>query len=143
MVGRTIRGLCGVMGDQQRPFSYLKTSGNTALRELKEGVLVSRSLSGQTHEVELTERDRAILDFERSWWANDAPKDQQVQERFELSLTRYYQLLVELLDMPEAALYDPLVVRRLQRQRDRRRQARRSLMIDETVTPTGSTGDET
>ena len=112
-------------------------------RERREGVLESRSLSGQTHMVELTERDRAILDFERSWWANDAPKDQQVQERFELSFTRYYQLLVELLDMPEAALYDPLVVRRLQRQRDRRRQARRSSMIDETVTPTGSTGDET
>ncbi len=112
-------------------------------RELREGVLESRSLSGQTHMVELTERDRAILDFERSWWTNDAPKDQQVQERFELSLTRYYQLLVELLDMPEAALYDPLVVRRLQRQRDRRRQARRESMIDETVTPTGSTGDET
>jgi len=53
-----------------------------------------------------------------------APKDVQIRERFELSATRYYQLLGELLDDAEAMAYDPLVVRRLQRQRDRRRRAR-------------------
>ncbi|MBR12570.1 MAG: hypothetical protein CL442_05390 [Acidimicrobiaceae bacterium] len=74
--------------------------------------------------VALTQRDRDILDFERSWWTVTAPKDVQIRERFELSATRYYQLLGELLDDAEAMAYDPLVVRRLQRQRDRRRRAR-------------------
>lgn len=72
----------------------------------------------------LTERDRAILDFERTWWTEPGPKDTAIRERFELSGTRYYQLLTELLDDPEALEYDPLLVRRLRRARDRRRRAR-------------------
>jgi hypothetical protein len=72
----------------------------------------------------LTERDRAILDFERTWWTEPGPKDTAIRERFELSGTRYYQLLTELLDDPEAMAYDPLLVRRLRRVRERRRRAR-------------------
>ena len=72
----------------------------------------------------LTERDRAILDFERSWWREPGPKEQAIKDRFELSSTRYYEILGELLAMAEAEAYDPLVVRRLRRQRDRRRRAR-------------------
>ena len=72
----------------------------------------------------LTQRDRDILDFERSWWTATAPKDVQIRERFELSATRYHQLIGELLVTTDAMDYDPLVVRRLQRQRDRRRRAR-------------------
>ena len=72
----------------------------------------------------LTQRDREILDFERVWWIEAEPKDAQIRERFELSTTRYHQLLAELLDDEEALSYDPLVVRRLRRQRDRRRRAR-------------------
>jgi len=72
----------------------------------------------------LTDRDKAILDFERTWWTEDAPKDVAINRRFELSATRYYKILSELLELPEAADYDPLVVRRLRRQRDRRRRAR-------------------
>jgi hypothetical protein len=72
----------------------------------------------------LTERDRAILDFERSWWTEAGPKDAAIRERFELSGTRYYQLLAELIDDPDALEHDPLLVRRLRRVRDRRRRAR-------------------
>ncbi len=72
----------------------------------------------------LTRRDRDILDFERSWWTATSPKDVQIRERFELSATRYHQLLGELLEDGQAMAYDPLVVRRLRRQRDRRRRAR-------------------
>ena len=72
----------------------------------------------------LTARDRAILEFERSWWSESGPKETAILERFELSTTRYYQILGELLDSPEALEYDPLVVRRLRRMRDRRRRAR-------------------
>lgn len=72
----------------------------------------------------LTDRDRAILDFERSWWTEAGPKDTAIRERFELSGTRYYQLLTELLDDPAALEYDPLLIRRLRRVRERRRRAR-------------------
>ncbi len=72
----------------------------------------------------LSDRDRAILDFERSWWIEPGPKELAIRERFELSPTRYYQVLNELLDSSDALAYDPLVVRRLRRMRDRRRRAR-------------------
>ena len=74
--------------------------------------------------MQLTDRDRAILDFERTWWAEGGSKELAIRERFELSATRYYQLLAELIESPEALDYDPLVVRRLRRVRDRRRRAR-------------------
>ncbi len=74
--------------------------------------------------MELTDRDRAILDFERSWWTESGPKEVAIRERFELSGARYYQILNELLESDEAYAYDPLVVRRLRRLRDRRRRAR-------------------
>ena len=73
---------------------------------------------------ELTERDRAILDFERTWWAEPGSKEAAIRERFELSATRYYQLLTEIVDTAAALAYDPLAVRRLRRDRDRRRRAR-------------------
>jgi hypothetical protein len=72
----------------------------------------------------LSDRDRAIIDFERSWWAEPGPKEQAIRNRFALSATRYYQLLGELLDNDEALAYDPLLLRRLRRMRDRRRRAR-------------------
>jgi hypothetical protein len=72
----------------------------------------------------LSDRDRAILDFERTWWSEPGPKETAIKERFDLSPTRYYQVLADLLDSPDAIAYDPLVVRRLRRLRDRRRRAR-------------------
>jgi hypothetical protein len=72
----------------------------------------------------LSDRDRAIIDFERSWWAEPGPKELAIRDRFDLSATRYYQLLGQLLDAPEALEYDPLLLRRLRRMRDRRRRAR-------------------
>ena len=73
---------------------------------------------------QLQPRDRAILDFESSWWAESGPKEQLIRDRFELSATRYYQILNELLETDEAYEYNPLVIRRLRRLRHRRRRAR-------------------
>ena len=75
-------------------------------------------------ERQLTERERAILDFEGTWWSEPGSKERAIRDRFELSATRYYQLLNEVIDLSGALAYDPLVVRRLRRQRDRRRRAR-------------------
>jgi hypothetical protein len=72
----------------------------------------------------LTDRDRAILDFERTWWSEPGPKAAAIQARLGLSPTRYYRLLAELLGSSEAAAYDPLVVRRLRKLRSNRRRAR-------------------
>lgn len=72
----------------------------------------------------LSERDCAILDFERSWWLGPGSKEDAIRERFGISTTRYYQILGRLVDTDDAEAYDPLVVRRLRRVRDRRRRAR-------------------
>jgi hypothetical protein len=72
----------------------------------------------------LSERDRAILDFEGSWWTVSGPKEASIKARLGLSATRYYQVIAGLVDLEEAEAYDPLVVRRLRRERDRRRRAR-------------------
>ncbi len=72
----------------------------------------------------LSDRDRAILDFERTWWSERGPKRSAIQARFGFSPGRYYRLLGELIGSPEAASYDPLVVRRLRKLRSNRRRAR-------------------
>lgn len=76
----------------------------------------------------LSKRDKAVLDFERSWWLVPGPKDRAVQEHLGMSAGRYYQILRDLLDNGEAMAYDPLTVRRLRKvraDRTRRRAAPR------------------
>lgn len=77
----------------------------------------------------LSDRDRAILDFERSWWvasdtATSRTKEATIRSRLDLSPTRYYELLRALSASSDAAAYDPLVVRRLRKSQSRRRRAR-------------------
>jgi hypothetical protein len=72
----------------------------------------------------LSSRERAILDFERSWWTLPGPKEQAIRQAFDLSPARYYRLLAELVETDDALFYDPLVVRRLRRERNRRRRQR-------------------
>jgi hypothetical protein len=78
----------------------------------------------QAFGVALTDHERAVLDFERSWWTADGVKAVLIEDRLGLTSARYYQVLNELLDRPDALDHDPLVVRRLRRLRDRRRRAR-------------------
>jgi hypothetical protein len=76
----------------------------------------------------LSARDAAMLDFERQWWKYAGAKEQAVREKFDMSATRYYQVLNALIDRPEALAHDPLLVRRLRRlraTRQRQRSARR------------------
>jgi len=74
--------------------------------------------------MELPPRDRAILDFERSWWRLPGPKERAIRARLRMSATRYYRRLGELIELPAALAYDPLTVKRLRRYRDERRRAR-------------------
>lgn len=72
----------------------------------------------------LDDRERAILDFERQWWKHAGAKEDAIRSEFSLSAARYYQVLGALIDRREALVYDPMLVKRLQRMRDARSAAR-------------------
>ncbi|SDQ53625.1 DUF3263 domain-containing protein [Thermostaphylospora chromogena] len=72
----------------------------------------------------LSDRDRELLDFERQWWRHAGAKEQAIRDTFGLSATRYYQLLAQLIDRPEALEHDPMLVKRLRRLREDRRRRR-------------------
>ncbi len=72
----------------------------------------------------LTERDAAVLSFERHWWRHAGAKEQAIRGQFDLSAARYYQLLAVVIDSPAALAHDPMLVKRLHRMRDARAQAR-------------------
>ena len=84
---------------------------------------------------ELTERDLAILDFERSWWKHAGVKEQAIKERFEMSATRYYQLLNDLLEHPAAMTQDPILVKRLKRLRVYRQRQRVARLLGAEYSP--------
>ena len=72
----------------------------------------------------LDRAERDLIDFERSWWRHGGSKERAVRARFGLSSTRYHQLLMRTIDLPQALTYDPVLVRRLRRLREARRLAR-------------------
>ncbi len=67
----------------------------------------------------LTELDRAVLDFERQWWAHRGGREQAVRDRFGVTMTAHLQRVNRLLDHPAAAAYSPVTVARLRRLRAR------------------------
>lgn len=76
----------------------------------------------------LTDRDREILALERLWWQYTGTKEQAIREKFDMSTTRYYQVLNALIDREDSLAFDPLLVKRLRRlraERQRSRSARR------------------
>ncbi len=81
---------------------------------------------------DLSQREREILAFERQWWKYSGAKEQAVRELFDMSATRYYQVLNALIDSPAALAHDPMLVKRLRRMRASRQRARtaRRLGVD-------------
>jgi hypothetical protein len=76
----------------------------------------------------LSARDGEILAFERQWWKFAGAKEQAIRDKFQMSATRYYQVLNALIDKPAALAQDPLLVKRLRRlraSRQRNRSAKR------------------
>ncbi|MDP9394270.1 MAG: DUF3263 domain-containing protein [Actinomycetota bacterium] len=83
------------------------------------------TLRGAEASVEsLSERDREILAFERQWWKYAGAKEQAIRDLFDMSSTRYYQVLNALIDRPDALAHDPMLVKRLRRLRSTRQRAR-------------------
>jgi hypothetical protein len=72
----------------------------------------------------LAARDCEMLAFERQWWKYAGAKEQAVRELFDMSATRYYQVLNALIDRSEALAHDPMLVKRLRRLRSARQRAR-------------------
>jgi hypothetical protein len=72
----------------------------------------------------LSERDMRVLAFERGTWRSPGAKEQAIAETLDMSSTRYYQLLNELIDSPDALRFDPVLVKRLRAQRARRQRMR-------------------
>ncbi|MEC4836833.1 DUF3263 domain-containing protein [Mycobacteroides chelonae] len=56
-----------------------------------------------------------VLEFERIWWHNSGSKEQAIREKFNISPTRYYQRLNQILDGDDALRGDPVTVNRLRR----------------------------
>jgi hypothetical protein len=93
-----------------------------------------------------SERTGAVLAFERQWWKYAGAKEEAIRRQFGISPTAYYQLLSRLIDEPAALAADPMLVKRLQRQRAARRRQRAARApaappgtVGEAVAP-GSTG---
>ena len=80
--------------------------------------------AGEAEPPALTEREQQILAFERQWWRHAGAKEQAIRDTFDLSATRYYQILNALLENPAALAHDPMLVKRLRRLRSTRARAR-------------------
>jgi hypothetical protein len=88
-------------------------------------------------DAELTQLDIDVLDFERSWWKHAGKKEEAIRECFDMSATRYYQLLNELLEKPEALHHDPILVKRLKRLRAYRQRQRVARLLGAEYSPAG------
>lgn len=80
--------------------------------------------SRQTVRMALSERDRAILDCAATPYAYEGIREQVIRDRFEMSATRFWQIVGALIDTQDALEYAPVLVNRLRRLRDRRRHDR-------------------
>ncbi|GAA3608631.1 DUF3263 domain-containing protein [Marihabitans asiaticum] len=78
----------------------------------------------QATDAPLSDRDREILAFERQWWTYQGAKEQMIKELFDMSSTRYYQVLNGLINNPAALAEDPMLVKRLRRMRQARQRSR-------------------
>jgi hypothetical protein len=93
--------------------------------ENSESVNTSPSLSDSS----LSDLEFRILEFERSWWRFAGAKESAIKDLFDLSAPRYYQILNDLIDRPDALEASPMLVKRLRRLREARTSARTTRSI--------------
>lgn len=67
----------------------------------------------------MNDTHRQILKLEKQYPKYGGAKDHEIRERFDMSATSYFQILNTLIDDPEAAWLEPVLVNRLRRIRDR------------------------
>ncbi|MFB8290149.1 DUF3263 domain-containing protein [Kitasatospora purpeofusca] len=92
----------------------------------------SNQLSGErAGPIALSDRERAVLDFESRHWSADPPitagrKESAIRQELDISPSRYYQLLNGLLDTERALAHHPVMINRLRAAREASRAARQS-----------------
>jgi uncharacterized protein DUF3263 len=91
----------------------------------------------------LSRREREILAFERQWWKYAGAKEQAIRELFDMSATRYYQVLNGLIDKPDALAADPMLIKRLRRLRSSRQRARAAKRLGLEAYPSPFPGQRT
>jgi hypothetical protein len=113
--------------------------GGSALARAGNDSVVIRLYSGAmsdavaTRRPELSEFHAALLDFEKEWWSLPGSKEAEIRQRFDISTTRYYQLLNALIDTEGALAHDPLLVKRLRRLRESRQRERTARRLGVTI----------
>jgi hypothetical protein len=80
----------------------------------------------------LTDRDLAVLTFERDWSPASGSKEDAIRRTFGFSPTRYYQVLTRLLTSADALAHDPQLIGRLARLRDQRKASRQRRIAPNT-----------
>jgi hypothetical protein len=85
---------------------------------------------GESAAAPLSERELAVLGFERRWWRHAGAKEEAIRREFGLRPTAYYALLGRLLDNPAALAAEPLLVQRLRQQRAARQRRRGSPTLE-------------
>ncbi len=69
----------------------------------------------------MSAREVELIEYEGSWWQEPGSRADVIARRFGLTIDGYRDLVDELIDTEAALTHDPLVVRRLRRQRDNKR----------------------
>jgi len=105
-------------------------NGLTAKERPMDAVRLDSEAAGSN----LSQRDRQILEFERQWWKYAGAKEQAIRDLFDMSATRYYQIINALIDNPDALAFDPMLVKRLRRMRAARQRARSARRLGVEVT---------
>ena len=72
----------------------------------------------------ITELEDAMLRFENQWWRLTGSKETAIRHEFDLTATRYYQLLHALIQRQDAEAAHPIIVHRLRRQMQRQAKGR-------------------
>jgi hypothetical protein len=74
----------------------------------------SRSSDAET----LSEVEAKILEFEQKWWKYASAKESSIRELFDMSPSRYYEVLNSLIDRDDALAASPMLIKRLRRMRE-------------------------
>ena len=74
---------------------------------------------------QLSDLEARILEFEKQWWQYAGAKESSIRDLFQLSPSRYYEILNHLIDRDEALVAAPMLVKRLRRMREARLAERR------------------
>jgi len=104
--------------------STAETSARIGPEPQRQHQAASSEGSSQDPGTTLSERDHAVLAFERQWWKYPGKKEQAIRELFGMSATRYYQILNRLIESREAMAADPMLIKRLRRARTGRSRTR-------------------